>query len=446
MDEIINIMSCLPEINKIINKYYYEKLLAITREQSKEESIELRSEAFNRNIKKLQNYLNIDINIGESNRVNLSDLINFKGNKIYKMYEEIIKKYNSMLLKIEINKKNESYMKPIIIQDFLFENYFNLEESGDENQKENNPAYKRLFELICLYSERDRFKNNELNVINGDAINYNFALIEKQLEKELILGKSILSNEQRTFIFNNEVFSGERNNLLSELKKKYPQEKIKNEAFKNELERLEEGINAIYYNLQYIIIYLVQKYNKKNDDEAKKISLKTLVSTIKKDGYNIEPNFPCNNICISNVFSLYEIIEEMYFDKNKNNIKPNKIENNKKEDVEKYFEKDNLLIDKEKLSNAVKKYYLRYCLGDYEKKEDILKNMDMDKLMKDDNIWEEEIIKKDQFTKEFEKLKTLNGNNNNYLINYLLNDIFNMNEEVDENPDEHEEGEEENGE
>jgi hypothetical protein len=361
------------------------------------------------------------------------------------MYEEIIKKYNSMLLKIEINKKNESFMKPIIIQDFLFENYFNLEESGDENQKENNPAYKRLFELICLYSERDRFKNNELNVINGDAINYNFALIEKQLEKELILGKSILSNEQRTFIFNNEVFSGERNNLLSELKKKYPQEKIQNEAFKNELERLEEGINAIYYNLQYIIIYLVQKYNKKNDDETKKISLKTLVNAIKKDGYNIESNFPCNNICISNVFSLYEIIEEIYFDKNKNNIKPNKIENNKKEDVEKYFEKDNLLIDKEKISNAVKKYYLRYCLGDYEKKEDILKNMDMDKLMKDD-IWEEEILKKEQFKNEFKELKILNGNNNNYLINYLLNDIFNMNEEVDENPDEHEEEEEENGE
>jgi hypothetical protein len=443
MDEIINIMSCLPEINKIINKYYYEKLLAITREQSKEESIELRSEAFNKNIKKLQNYLNIDINIGESNRVNLSDLINFKGNKIYKMYEEIIKKYNSMLLKIEINKKNESYMKPIIIQDFLFENYFNLEESGDENQKENNPAYKRLFELICLYSERDRFKNNELNVINGDAINYIFALIEKQLEKELILGKSILSNEQRTFIFNNEVFSGERNNLLSELKKKYPQEKIQNEAFKNELERLEEGINAIYYNLQYIIIYLVQKYKKKNDDETKKISLKTLVNAIKKDGYNIEPNFPCNNICISNVFSLYEIIEEIYFDKNKNNIKPNKIENNKKEDVEKYFEKDNLLIDKEKISNAVKKYYLRYCLGDYEKKEDILKNMDMDKLMKDD-IWEEEILKKEQFKNEFKELKILNGNNNNYLINYLLDDIF-KNEEVDENP-EPEEEEESNGE
>ena len=443
MDEIINIMSCLPEINKIINKYYYEKLLTITREQSKEESIELKSEAFCRNIKKLQNYLNIDI-IDESNKVNLSDLINIKGNKIYKMYEEIIKKYNSVLLKIEINKKNESYMKPIIIQDFLFENYFNSEESGVESgdEKENNPAYKRLFELIGLYSERDRFKNNELNVINGDAINYNFALIEKQLEKELILGKSILSNEQRTFIFNNEVFSGERNNLLSELKKKYPQEKIQNEAFKNDFENSEkEAIKAIYHNMQYIIIYLVQKYNKKNDDETKKISLKTLVNAIKKDGYNIEPNFPCNNICISNVLSLYEVIEEMYFDKNKDDIKPNKVENNKKEDVEKYFEKDNLLINKEKLSNAVKKYYLRYCLGDYEKKEDILKNMDMDKIIKDD-IWEEEILKKEQFKEEFEKLKTLNGDNNNYLINYLLNDIFNMDEEVENNPDEPEEEEE----
>ena len=131
----------------------------------------------------------------------------------------------------------------------------------------------------------------------------------------------------------------------------------------------------------------------------------------------------------------------MYFDKNKDDIKPNKVENNKKEDVEKYFEKDNLLINKEKLSNAVKKYYLRYCLGDYEKKEDILKNMDMDKIIKDD-IWEEEILKKEQFKKEFEKLKTLNGDNNNYLINYLLNDIFNMDEEVENNPDEPEEEEE----
>ena len=441
IDEIMNIMSCLPEINEIINDVYYKKVLTINREQLKEERVNVKCERFKKNINKLKNYLNIDINGDLSNNTDLSNFINFKDNYINKMYEDIIKKYNNILLKITMNKDNKNFMKKLIIQDFS-KNCFGLEESEEEdeneNQNEKNPVYKRLIELITLYSERNRFKTDELNVIDGDKITYNFDLIEKQLEKEIISGKPLLKDEQRTFIFCNEVFSGERNNILSELMKKYPQEKAEKDTINLDNIESTEIINTIYHNLQFIIIYLVQYYNIESDEESKTLSLNTLIDIIKEEvGFKVDHNFPtCDNIYLKNILSLYEKIEEKYFELNKNDIKPKNIENKKKEEIDNYFNNNNLLIKKDTISNIVKKYYLRYCLGDYEKEEDKLKNMDMNKFKKED-LWRFTENKK-EYEKEFEDLRKLNGDNNNYLINYLLVDIFNLNEEEEEKEDNNE--------
>ena len=35
---------------------------------------------------------------------------------------------------------------------------------------------------------------------------------------------------------------------------------------------------------------------------------------------------------------------------------------------------------------------MRYCLGDYDKKENILKNMKIDKMLLKKDIWEEKIL------------------------------------------------------
>ena len=450
IDTIINIINCLPEINNIINKIYYQYVLTINREEYENIIVNLDNyEIFNNSIKKIKEYLNINIE-DLTNRPKLSEIINIKDNNIYKMYEDIIKKYNDFLSKVlnkEENKNNmkpKNYLKQIMIQDFSERNIFKL--------KKNN-SFNRLMELICIYSKRNRYKiengNEVLNVIDGDKIYYNFDLIEKKLEKELVLGKNYLKTNQRTFIFSNEAFAGERNNILSDLMTKYHQEKIskkKTDEIEKQLENLnKDKINKKYYTLQYMIIYLINNYN--TDVDPKQISLKKLNEDIFKKYPRLDKFFNFEDINISNIISLYEIIEKYYFTKNEDDIKPKDIKNEKKEDINKYFEKSNLVLNKDILSEVVKKYYLRYCLGDYETKNDILKNMDINKIFAKKDICEEKLFSKENSKKEIEDLKTLNQNNNNYLINYLLCDIFKLEEkddiEIDLPPEEESEEEQE---
>jgi len=120
-------------------------------------------------------------------------------------------------------------------------------------------------EIFYLYSSRNRIRDYKINVFDGGKINYDYDWIEDILEKEFIFTKKIFSENQRVFIFSNNIFSGERNNLFIELNKKYPQKEfekefilyIKNFFRDNNLDNNEELLKNCYYNLQYIIIYLM---------------------------------------------------------------------------------------------------------------------------------------------------------------------------------------------
>ena len=86
--------------------------------------------------------------------------------------------------------------------------FYNL--GQDENNKSAND---KLQEMICLYSKRNRYNKNVLNVYSGSKIIYDFNQIESILQKEYLYGKRPLKETQRTFIFSNEVFSEERYDL-----------------------------------------------------------------------------------------------------------------------------------------------------------------------------------------------------------------------------------------
>ena len=167
------------------------------------------------------------------------------------------------------------------IQDYSEKDSFNL--------TNNITAYDRLLELIILYSKRNRNTQQGFNVYYGEKIIYDFEIIEKSLEKELLLGKKLLKNNQRLFIFSNEVFSKERNNLLSDFIIRYPQSKNENiiNKFIKALESYEQNrddIITVYQNLQYIIIYLMKYYTNKTGEKIKillwKLSQLILMDTI----------------------------------------------------------------------------------------------------------------------------------------------------------------------
>ena len=111
-----------------------------------------------------------------------------------------------------------------------------------------------------------------------------------------------------------------------------------------------------------------------------------------------------------------------------------------KKKIEKYFENEDLFLGEEILKNSIKKYIMRYCLGDYEKNEEIFNNYNIEKMMLKEDIWDNEIFKDKRFGEEKDKLKELNKDDNNYLENYFLCEIFNIG---DDNGGEEEEEEEE---
>ena len=437
MDNIINIVNCLPEINSFINKNYNENVLKITREESENNNINRDFGRFNKNIIKIKNYLKIEIE-ELTNNSKISEIINIKDNKIYKMYENldnIIKEYNDFLLSLKIYSENPSDIQTLYIQNISKKDCFNLKLNERENT--NNLAFDRLLELIIIYSKRNRYNDDGLNVYSGEIIFYDFQSIEKRLEKELILGKKLLKNYQSLFIFSNEIFANENNNLISDFITKFPQEKKESEKiqkFEDLLDNYEENRDemiSIYHNLQYIILFLMKYYDNNNDmndkkEKEEKILLKNLPKIL--GGYEIHKIFlNSDDSSVDNIIEIYEIIEDKIFDffkdifEEDNIIKDESVNNykNNMKQIKNHFDNDELLISEESFKNVIKKYNLRYCLGDYEKKEEILNNLNIDKLFLKNDIWESNVFNDKKFKEENEKLKSLNGEKN-YLIKYFL--------------------------
>ena len=70
----------------------------------------------------------------------------------------------------------------------------------------------------------------------------------------------------------------------------------------------------------------------------------------------------------------------------------------------------------------MKKYFLRYCLGDYEKRENIFNNMKVEKIFSKIDIWGKNIFEDSKFDAEQKKLKSFNE-----IENYLINILFKKN-------------------
>ena len=464
--DMITITKNLPFINSFVNEINNELMLKIRNDEINKtigsvlsENIKNKINQYNEKINEinqLNNFKSNNIIINEiNNDTKIIDIINIKDNSLNKMFEYIIKIYNEFLTNTKIYKDNKNIIESIIIQEASKNDLINLSDIKEQNNYNENgqndiTIFERFNQLIYLYSKRNRYYKNDLNVYNGGKINYDLTQIEYILEKEYLYGKKTFKLEQRNFIFANEIFSGDRKCLIENLNEKYPQEEIKDNLLNVEINKFfndetknKNDFESIYISLQYLIIFLAG-YNDNNFVNEVKLNIKNyqkynlnyICKILIKKNYHVNEflseflkNYS-DGFGINNLLYLYEKAEIKYFDYISEEIsKNNNIIQENIKNIEDYFKEknDQLFIKEITLLDIVKKYIMRYCLGDNQNKNEIIKNIDMKKILEEKSVWifidindeKEEMVKN-------EKNKLLELNEENNLMKYVFKKLFGL--------------------
>ena len=469
--DIITITKNLPFINHFINEISNELMLKIRNDDTNKsianflgDNIKGKINEYNDKINEINRLESFQTNNNKINEINndtkIIDVINMKDNSINKMFSNFIKIYNEFLTNTKIYKDNKKIIDSIIIQNATKDDFINLpvsikKNNNDDYAPQEISIYDRLNALLYLYSKRNRYYKNDLNVYNGSKINYDLTQIENILEKEYLYGKKPFKTEQRNFIFSNEVFSNDRNNIIEELINKYPQEEINDDMIKIEIDKFlndehlaKNDLERIYISLQYMIIFLVKFESnladeiKDNNQNEQKYNLEYVSKILGKINYQISDllfeflNNYKDNIGINNLLFLYEKTELKYFNCISEDILKNKVisqENTKS--IEEYFSanNNNLVLNDLALFEGTKKYIMRYCIGDNIKKDEIIKSIDINKILSKKCLWYFIIFKNNKeetINDEINKLLKLNETENS-LIKYILKKLLTSNKKFE---------------
>lgn len=145
----------------------------------------------------------------------------------------------------------------------------------------------------------------------------------------------------------------------------YPQKPVqKNENFSRIGSDDKDSNIRVYHDLQFIIINLQSLLINSGKEN---IIQRYFRNDRKKYGYEINESLHIDDIYVDNILSVYEKYEEICFQYFKEILMPEKLINEKDKAI-----KDSLsnleLIKDDVISKAAKKYLMRYCLGDYDKR------------------------------------------------------------------------------
>ena len=439
-NKILKIIKFIPELNNFVNEYYNKLLSMNITEEDANKSISYflpNVHDFNKINKSLKNILELlgddkfDMEIKKESKISEIININSKENKLFKIYNWIIDEYNKFYESINIYEEKKKYIKEVIIQNCTENEYITLINNGKSIQE-------RLKEIIHLYSRRDRiYEDKTLNVYDGGKIIYDFELIEDMLENEFILCKRKFSKTQKLFIFSDKIFSNERNKILLDLNDKYPQIEINAENIKRRISSYlnnDDNIKkSLYYNCIYVIIYLMT-YLKNEKFKGEETKIEYIIKLMQKENNIMNETFILlienSYFNINQILSLYEIIEENVFDvltkKLKEKIIEDKVINIPEEKENETTNEINKtsLIKEDLLMKGLKKYIVRYYLGDNEGDNNILNNIKLDDIFNKLDIWNKNIFNEEKFNEDKNKLCSINEDN--CLLYHLFMKIFNI--------------------
>ena len=439
LDESIQLLQNLNDINPFVNCVLNKYSNKITREEAKKRKIreELENdnnmkilfESFQKSWEKISAKLtNYDCRgeLSDKKTISENDCLayflndNFEndyGIYIATIYKVFITYQNDFLKDLVKNKSNNEYLhlysnqikREIIIQKAKKYEIVSLDIS--------NSLYKSFDNLIYSFSYRNCFnEDGTINYLNYKEIKFDFDSIEKELSKIILPGKRLFSNEkEQNFItYALEGFNQNENIILDFI------EKIKdiNYLTKEEKDTLlnilrKVDYKLILFNLQSLFLYFVRKKNIDGTEllnEELDLLQNNNIIKLDEEIFNIfSTHF---KIKVNQLIDCYEFVEFYNYDKIILNV-PKKIRDklNKEQikQLDEYFSsKENYLINKNDLGNAVRKYICRYLVGD--RFQNIYWNIFIF-LKEKKELWNENInIEKNeaQFKKEIGELESFN--------------------------------------
>jgi hypothetical protein len=172
-------------------------------------------------------------------------------------------------------------------------------------------------------------------------------------------------------------------------------------------------------------------YDQEEYDCNNNIKINYIIKIIEKENYKMSKYTHelmakyDDFLYICHLISFYEIIELKVFEyltegikeKMKGNL--NTLMINQKKEIENILDKNEV---KTGLINGIKRYILRYCIGDNKNRNDVLEkfNNNFEDLFKKRDIW----IDNTQISKEKREKLILINKNNKFVVKYFYNIIF----------------------
>ncbi|KAG4089111.1 hypothetical protein H8356DRAFT_1007620 [Neocallimastix lanati (nom. inval.)] len=246
-------------------------------------------------------------------------------------------------------------------------------------------------DIVSIFSMRNYsyFKDGGINYLNYKNITYDVDSIENELSKLLLSGKKLLKEETEQEYINYafEAFNQDET-IIERFNKKISNKKLLSNEEKTKLMYEIKSIDykLVIFNMQSLFLYFINIKNITGDEhlaeEINKIPEKILRLDHEFTNIFQRPHF---DITLNKLIDCYEYIEQFNFQKILRNVPRNteldeneldslnlpeyinayaKLKDQQKEMLNKHFENSRLIITKNDLNNAIRKYISRYMVNE----------------------------------------------------------------------------------
>ena len=348
------------------------------------------------------------------------DFLIIDDNKYGKSYKEIYKifvdKQNNELkgllnLKISSGELNPSCKKSINVQQVKENEIFSFNKEKENAKILFNSSYRKYIDT----------RNHE----NYNEYEIRLKQIESEMTSTFLENKRLLNYNIKDFYFNNEVFSCEISNLLSDFKYKTMGVSDEEMVVIYDFIIKYDGNLNVYKDIIKNFITLIKYLNKVNGDNNAKINENTKICDIVKNLQNISKEFnelfqdkkdknnKSNinvNLNVSKIINVFDYFLKLIFKDVKKDIEKHQEKNMKGNSAYNYNDKD-MIIKKKDLASALRKFITLVLFREEENDKDkkIKSNTkNIFDYLKNKDLWEKLLYEKLRFEEDLTKLKDLN--------------------------------------